>query len=622
MDACDFLFPKTLRATPSNIKRILVIGSCLSEAYIERAAASIGEDVEVDYILFNNISDLPTFPPAPINSYDFQYIQMPLRTVVTDKIIDFQYFSSNHGNLEMIENAFNSCKLILDASLEFNRKFGLLAFVSNFFVPQNYVTNSLDRIGTEFDFSALVRRLNEYISKIISKLQNVYIADIESIGQAMGKQSFLDDSTAFYSHMAYWQPSIRDLDVLPLYNAPARIEPLPRLEDIYGGGGGEQMFRAVWHQMEHLFRIVRQIDMVKLVIFDLDDTMWRGQIAEHYTDAGSWPVFHGWPLGTLEAVQHLRARGIMVGICSKNEVSLVRARWDRAIYNSWVTLDDFLFQEINWNPKAENIDRIIRSASLTPKSVVFVDDNPVEREAVREALPGIRVIGANPYVTKRILLWSSETQVATITSESANREAMMRRQQDREAERRSLSRDEFLLGLKCEVRITEFASDSSEFFSRCLELLNKTNQFNTTGKRHTPSDLRQFFESRGSIFAFHVQDKFTSYGLVGVIMYQCGQFTQIAMSCRVLGLEIETSVLNTIVAHKRKIAYVAEFSARVEETESNMVCRDVFARCGFVNGEGDAGEYRLAPDCVGGVASHLNITLRDETAVIATAEAL
>jgi hypothetical protein len=53
-----------------------------------------------------------------------------------------------------------------------------------------------------------------------------------------------------------------------------------------------------------------------------------------------------------------------------------------------------------------------------------------------------------------------------------------------------------------------------------------------------------------------------------------------------------------------------------------MVCRDVFARCGFVNGEGDAGEYRLAPDCVGGVASHLNITLRDETAVIATAEAL
>src|ERR1019366_4237781 len=157
----------------------------------------------------------------------------------------------------------------------------------------------------------------------------------------------------------------------------------------------------------------------------LDDTLWRGQIAEHYETGVNWPVIHGWPTGIWEAVQHLLSRGILTAICSKNDESLVRERWDRAVQFGWLTLEDFTFVKINWLPKAENIEAIIRQANLTSKSVVFVDDNPVEREAVRSSIPGIRVIGSNPYATRRILLWSSETQVLTLSEESVRRDEMI-----------------------------------------------------------------------------------------------------------------------------------------------------------------------------------------------------
>jgi len=264
--------------------------------------------------------------------------------------------------------------------------------------------------------------------------------------------------------------------------------------------------------MVTLYRIAHQVDAVKLVIFDLDDTMWRGQLAEHYGDDGSWPHPHGWPLGIWEAVQHLRARGILTAICSKNDESIVRNRWGRGVAEPWITLDHFAFKEINWAPKAKSIERIIKAASLTPRSVVFVDDNPVERESVKAALPGIRAIGDNPYTTRRILLWSSETQVPFLSEESASREHSIKQMQVRETDRQALSRDEFLRSLNCTVRLHEITSTEDANFSRSFELLNKTNQFNTTGVRWSNAEISSFLINRGTIYSFSWRTDIPSTG--------------------------------------------------------------------------------------------------------------
>jgi FkbH-like protein len=603
MRAADFLFPTDLRVTGTDIRNVLVLGSCAAGGYVD-GIQRIVPNVRFD--VFNVAAELPETPPLPVSEYDFQVIQLPLRDIVTDRVIAFKDYLDQGTRSAIIDNALHSLKFRLDSALRYNKESNILTFVSNFPVPQVPVVASLDRIGGEQDLCVLIRKLNDYIANLVGTYTNVYLFDYDTMGNSLGKSFFHDDATAFYSHFYFLAPIHRDWDVHPSFNAPAggRIDPLPLIEEVYPSHL-DQMLEAIWRQWENLYRIVHQIDVVKLVIFDLDDTMWRGQIAEHYGDEGNWPVFAGWPLGIWETVNHLRARGILTAVCSKNDAGLVEARWDRAVTSQWITLDHFTFREINWTPKAENIAKIIQQASLTPKSVVFVDDNPVERESVAAALPGIRVIGSNPYVVRRILLWSSETQVARLSAESVNRDAMVRKQQLRETERASMSREEFLQGLNCSVRLLRLKSTSSADFPRSFELLNKTNQFNTTGKRWTEAQIGEFFAEGGCFYAFSVEDKFTQYGLVGIILYKSGKFLQFAMSCRVLGLDIEASVLNEIIRRETTDRFDGDFSATVLETEANMVCRDVYARCAFIRHQDNPNLFVRPSGPTAQIARHL-----------------
>jgi FkbH-like protein len=299
-------------------------------------------------------------------------------------------------------------------------------------------------------------------------------------------------------------------------------------------------------------------------------------------------------------VQHLRARGIITAICSKNDEGLVRTRWSRAVL-PWLTLDDFALRAINWRPKAENIADIIARASVTARSTLFVDDNPVERASVKAAHPDIRIIGSNPYVTRRILLWSPETQLAFRSAESANRETSIRQLQARESDRGTLSRETFLATLGCAVTISAVDAESHADFARTLELINKTNQFNTTGVRWTSAQLVYFLSVGGALIVFRVRDKYADYGLVGAVLFRLGLFAQVAMSCRVLGLDIETSVIHAIMRHKASPA----FHARVFETDANMVCRDLFARCGFSPAAAGGGLFVWEGNTIPMAAAHI-----------------
>jgi len=502
MKANDFLFPTELSVTPIKPRKILMIGACVSSVYIHFLREHC-PGVEFTHYQFNNVSDLPDTSREELESYDFHFVAIPLRDTVTDRVIKFSDYNIPDMNSSIVDHALSNLYLMLEASLKYNEKYAIPTIVSNMTVPAVPAAASIDRRGGRFDFAELVRRINREIADYVSSRKSVYLLDIESIGNTMGKRYFADDAFGFYTHGAFWAPMNWEHDTSPQYNAPrgGRLDPLPRLEEFYGCQS-DQMFGAVWRHMEWLYRIMHRLDQVKLVIFDLDDTLWRGQIAEDYMADMDWPVHHGWPLGIWEAIQHLRARGILVAVCSKNDPDLVRERWERAVHFGWVSLDDFTFVEIGWRPKAEAIASIIEAASLTPKSVVFVDDNPVERESVKAALPGVRVIGDNPYATRRILLWSAETQVPSLSDESVRRDSMIRNQQKREAERKSLNREEFLASLGASVVIARLKSDRSQHYARAFELLNKTNQFNTTGKRWTSVEMVSFFEKGGVLYVF------------------------------------------------------------------------------------------------------------------------
>ena len=206
------------------------------------------------------------------------------------------------------------------------------------------------------------------------------------------------------------------------------------------------------------------------------------------------------------------------------------------------------------------------------RSAVFIDDNPVERAAVEAAHPDIRTLGSDLYYIRRILLWAaSELQTAGITLESARRTEMIKAQVERETARKAMPREEFLASLHIEIKQTTITDSSVPEFKRAFELINKSNQFNTTGRRWTPEEMQQFFAEGGRLEAFRVKDDFTDYGLVCVAIVRGGCIEQYVMSCRVLGLDVEKAVIGTIAREIIETHGVAR--GIVAETDANLICR-------------------------------------------------
>ncbi|KDU96008.1 phosphatase [Komagataeibacter rhaeticus] len=574
MKPAGFLFPRELSVTPAGISRVLLVGSCLTALYYEQFSR-LYPDIRFDYIAFNYAGSLPDQPPAAADGYDFQYVQIPLRSILTDRII-WAIRLGQPGFLRQIrEDGYGILDTMLDSALGYNRSHGLLTFVANFAVPQMNITLSLDERHGAGDLAQVVRDLNAYLAQCIRKYDNVILCDVDAIGNSLGKQYFLDDMVYFYSHGASF---FQDEWDRPPHH---RIEAIPALDTVYESHQAE-LLAAVYEQMVSTYRTVRQMDQVKAVIFDLDNTLWRGQIAEDYRpDRQPWPRTDGWPLGIWEAIHHLRARGILVAICSKNDLALVQDRWDSVVQPGFLSLDDFAAVRINWQPKPENIQEICNIFNIKTRNVVFVDDNPVERESVRAALPDIRVIGSNPYLVRRILLWSAETQVLHLTDESARREVMVKGQIAREQVRNAKTRGEFLDSLGTEVSLSRADHEADRNLGRIMELTNRTNQFNTTGKRWTHAEIKEFLSGGGLIFTFSVKDRFADYGLVGVVYVLGHTIMQFLMSCRVMGMDIEYSVLAGIVNAIRKGTHVGAVNGVMIKSRDNGPCQALYETAGF-----------------------------------------
>lgn len=496
---------------------------------------------------------------------------------------------------------------MLEKAVAYHTQSKILTLVANFIIPQGVTAASLAEQGAENDLSYIVSELNKYLAKKISCYEGCYIADVNCIAATMGKRYFLNDVIYFYTQGSVFDPnwSQHEMRAAWTHPDPGRIEMVPALGETYENRN-QEFLEAVFRQVEAIYRIAHQIDQVKLVIFDLDNTMWRGLLGEHYGEGHTWPYFDNWPMGVWEAVQHLRRRGIIVSIASKNDLDNVVSRWEDVVQFGFVKFDDFTCPQVNWNPKASNIANILSTLSLTPKSVVFVDDNPVEREAVKAAFPEIRTIGSDPFVIRRILLWAPETQLLRRNQVTLEREDMLKKQVVRESSRVTLSREEFLASLNCSIKWRKMLNFEDSVFPRVYELVNKTNQFNTNGKRWSCEDYRRHFEMGGKVLSFQVEDNYTSYGLVGVLFIINAEITQCVMSCRVLGMEVEQAIIALAVQEIRNETSVAVIKAGITETSSNMPCRDLYIKAGF-NPTGD-GMFELPISCTVQMPSHVKIS--------------
>ena len=546
---------------------MLVVGSCLSESLAShfRIAAN---GCPCDFILFNNLSELPPSPPYPFPDYDFQLIQLPLRFLLPDVEFFLMPYSDIEAHARLFENIKPRLQHYLHLAMRWNSEHGLLTFVSNFFVPQQ---GPLGRLLPSQDLRNpvyLVEQINALLAKEIQRYSNAFLINVDQIAATFGKAYVQDDTVNVLSHGSILPQDYYDLDD----DLKERLPPLNALFEI----NFARFANAVWLEMCAMVRTVRQIDQVKLVVVDLDNTLWRGVAAEELGMRSNDEV-EGWPLGIIEALQFLKRRGVLLAIISKNDEGRIRRLWDQIMFGRLSLDGDFVMRRINWLPKAQNLSEILQELNLLPKSVVFVDDNPVERSGIETAFPGIRTLGANPYLVRQILLWAPETQVASITAESAKRTEMVHAQLKREEVRGRLSAEEFLSTLNVKIKLSQIDSAADTKLFRTLELINKTNQFNTTGRRWTLEGCAKAISENSRFFVFEVQDRFTNYGLVGVAILQGNRIEQFVMSCRVFGLGVEKAVIAEL-SHRMGGEPII---GRLKQTEANLPARDLYARCGF-----------------------------------------
>jgi FkbH-like protein len=323
-----------------------------------------------------------------------------------------------------------------------------------------------------------------------------------------------------------------------------------------------------------MYRTVGQREMVKLVVVDLDDTLWRGVAAE-----GTLGILEGWPMGLMETLLILKRRGILLAIISKNDEQFILGNWDNIVQGQMV-LEDFAAYRINFRSKADNLAEILRELNLQPGNAVMIDDNPAERAAVQAAWPKVRVLGKHLYYLKRVLLWSAETQQRVISAESARRTEMMHAQLRRDSVRRELPQEEFLQSLNLRASISRVRSTSDLHMSRALELFNKTNQFNTTGERYTLEDCHRRFAAGYELYVGTAEDRFTQYGLVTAAWMLRNCVDHVVMSCRALGLGLEDALLAYLTTRLADPTS-ASLLAKLQPTDANLACREIYRRNGF-----------------------------------------
>jgi FkbH-like protein len=293
----------------------------------------------------------------------------------------------------------------------------------------------------------------------------------------------------------------------------------------------------------------------KGLITDLDDTLWRGILGEAGIDGVSWDLdhhsqMHAFYQGLLNALSN---EGVLLAVASKNEPSLVHEVFKRK--DLALSANSIFPMEVNWGPKSESVDRILKTWNVGADSVVFVDDSPLELAEVKASHPELECIqfpskdSAAIYdlvFHLRDLFGRSSVspedsmRIKTIRSSHAALEAY---------EAGKASPTKFLEQIEAEV---SFDFSKSPLDPRALELVNKTNQFNLNGKRFTEASWNKYFlDPTSFLMLVSYKDKFGPLGKIAVIAGRRSGKLNVdmwVMSCRAFSRRIEHRCLEELFA--------------------------------------------------------------------------
>jgi len=343
----------------------------------------------------------------------------------------------------------------------------------------------------------------------------------------------------------------------------------------------------------------------KCVVVDLDGTLWGGIVGEIGPEGiHLGPTAPGVEyINFQQALHNLTKRGILLAVCSKNNpedaLSVIRN-------HKYMVLREEHFSaiRINWHNKVENIREIAKELNIGLDSMVFIDDSPAERELIRQLLPEVLTVElpTDPSRYRMVLEELSDFELLAVTKEDETRTAQYQAIRKRQTQQRSTATlDEYLRSLQITAKIT--LADPA-FQQRLVQMFNKTNQFNLTTIRYQAAEISNFLESEEHmVYALEVSDRFGDHGLVGVAIIhekdQRWRIDSLLLSCRVMGLSVETAFLQRIYYDARE-AGVKTLIGEFIPTKKNQPTKDFYSQHGFRLTDGTDGHQIWVLDVITG----------------------
>ena len=404
-------------------------------------------------------------------------------------------------------------------------------------------------------FENLVNDLNNYLRDNLPK--NFYIINIDKIFINSGLVDFID-YRFFHSS-----------------KAPYTID----------------FFKEYVAEIEY-FLLKNNGKLKKAIIFDCDNTLWRGVLGEDGIDKIDMGVFskNGKYYNKVQRIiTYLSQKGIIIGLCSKNNENDVLEVF-KTHKDIFLKEENIVIHKINWNDKATNLREISKELNIGLDSIIFVDDSSFEINLIKEHLPEVITIQVptNIYLYPSFLLkYVYKYFNLDSTQDDLKKTVMYKEQFLRVQEKdKHVSIDQYLTSLEIEITIER---DNINQVERLAQLTQKTNQFNLTTKRYTEVQMKNFILSKEyDVFSLTVKDKFGDNGITGlcIINHQNNSkggllfIDTLLMSCRIIGRNIEFEFLNTIINYFKKFNIKEVHSIYIPSNKNQQV-KDFYEKINF-----------------------------------------
>ncbi|MCM1385933.1 MAG: HAD-IIIC family phosphatase [Bacillus sp. (in: Bacteria)] len=330
----------------------------------------------------------------------------------------------------------------------------------------------------------------------------------------------------------------------------------------------------------------------KAFVLDLDNTLWGGVVGDdgvenlvlgHETSAGQiYCAFQ-------EYLKEYQELGVLLNIDSKNDYENALAGLQHPA--GVLKADDFIQIKANWEPKDKNLAQIAKELNLAVDSMVFVDDNPAEREIVRKQMPGVAVPELErPEEYIKTIDGSGFFEMTLMSEDDKNRTRMYQENRKRAKEEAAYENyEDYLKSLQMKAQIQPF---TAVYMARIAQLTNKSNQFNLTTKRYSQTEIEEIAKNPDYLTLYgRLEDKFGDNGVISVVIGQKeGEILHIRlwlMSCRVLKRDMEYAMMDTLVMSCRK-QDITEIRGYYYPTAKNNMVKEFYSLQGFDKIEEDA----------------------------------